>query len=68
MDQQEQEVQQKEMKSPASGFCALVRARGQPAGKQLCKKGLGGSGEQQIEHEPEMYPHGKEHQWYPTLH
>lgn len=59
MDQQE--VQQREMQSPAAVFCALVRARGQPAGKQVCKKGLGGSGEQQIEHEPAMYPHCKEH-------
>lgn len=48
-------LQQGEVQSLANGEEQLqppVGAAGCPAGKQLVKKGLGGSGGQQVDHEP----------------
>ncbi|KAK4828361.1 hypothetical protein QYF61_026022 [Mycteria americana] len=41
---------------------------GELAGKQICRKGLGGPNGQPSDHEPAMCPCGNEGQWYPGLH
>lgn len=59
------------MRSPAPGEenpDAPVNAGDHTAGKQLCRKGSGGPSGDQVQHEPEMCPGGKECKWYPGLH
>ncbi|GAB0181745.1 mitochondrial enolase superfamily member 1 [Grus japonensis] len=71
MDQQEPQVQQEEVQSPAPGEeqpHAPVYAGGHPAGKQLCRSVPGDPGGHQAEHEAAMCPCCTEGEEYPQLH
>lgn len=53
----------KEVQSSAPGeeqYHEPVQAGDHPSWKQLCREGLGGSGGNQVEPEPSIYPYGKE--------
>ena len=56
------------MQSPAFGkehSYAPIHAGGYAAGKQIGRKGLGGSSRHQVEHEPEICTSCEEGEWYP---